>query len=59
MSTKTTRKVTGAGKANKPEGWKAKTPKEITREPREQHALDSARSEVEDYLSPSTRHFRS
>ncbi|MHB8405697.1 MAG: hypothetical protein ACYDCJ_09780 [Gammaproteobacteria bacterium] len=54
MSTKTTSKVTGAGNANKPEARKAKTPKEIIRELREQHALDPARSEAEDYLSPST-----
>lgn len=59
MATKTTSKTAGVSRPHKPEPRKAKTQKEISQELREQRALDPAKSEVEDYLKPSSGHFRS
>lgn len=56
MSTKPSRKTPAARERRVRQ---AKTSKEISRELRERRALDPAQSEMEDYLTPPTGHFRS
>lgn len=46
-----------AKKSAKPVVRKQKSPEEIKRELREQRALDPRRSETEDYISGTNRHF--
>lgn len=45
-------------KAKKPTVRKPKAPSEIKKELREQQALDTSRSEVEDYAQGPGNHFR-
>lgn len=59
MATKAHRKTPNTGRGAKSAARKTKTPKEISRELREQQAMDPARSGVEDYLAPDSQHFRS
>lgn len=56
MATKPSRKAPGTRERRV---HQAKTPKEISKELRERRALDPAESEMEDYLTPPSGHFRS
>jgi len=57
MSAKTVKKSTLGKKTAKPAVRTPKTQKEISKELREQRALDPGKSAVEDYLTPDSRHF--
>ena len=56
MATKPGRKIPGTRERRV---HQAKTSQEISKELRERRALDPAQSEVEDYLTPPSGHFRS
>lgn len=56
MSTKTSKKTPGTRERRVRQ---PKTSKEISKELRERRTLDPTQSEMEDYLTPPTGHFRS
>lgn len=57
MTRKTVSKTTSARKTGIPVRRKPKTQLEVKKELREQQALDTDKSKVEDYITPSSRHF--
>jgi len=57
MSAKTVNKTPLEKKAAKPVVRTPKTLEEVTKQLREQRALDPGKSAVEDYLTPNSRHF--
>lgn len=57
MSAKTVQKTPQVKKAVTPVVRAPKSREQITKELREQRALDPGKSAVEDYLTPNSRHF--